>query len=96
MHFIISPFLFLQAPNGRQLPWSRARSLANVMSARAFLGACVFFSAEDPPEDRGRARPSHRRYPSELGVTLEDGCSPVAHTLTQDGSKALLLSSGSQ
>lgn len=61
-----------------------------------FLGACVFFPAEDPP-DRGRALavPCLRRDPSELGVTLEDGCGPVVYTLTQDGSKALLLSSGS-
>lgn len=58
-----------------------------------FLGACVFFPLKIQPktgEGLGRC------YPSELGVTLENGCGPVAYTLTQDGSKALLLSSGSQ
>lgn len=61
-----------------------------------FRCMCVL-SAEDPPEDRGRALavPCLRRDPSELGVTLEDGCGPVVYTLTRDGSKALLLASGS-
>lgn len=60
-----------------------------------FLGACVVFFHKDPltlKTEEGWAVPDLRRHPSELGLTLED----PEHTLTQDGSKALLLSSGSQ
>lgn len=64
-----------------------------------FLGVCVSFFREDPlavKAEEGWAVPDLRCHPSELGLTLEDGCGPMEHTLTQDRSKALLLSSGSQ
>ena len=64
-----------------------------------FLCVCVFSPADvrttktKEDEEQLSYLSSPRSHPSELDLTLEDGCGPVVHALTPDGSKALLLCS---
>lgn len=68
-----------------------------------FFLVCMCFFPEDvhtskAKGDEKQLNPlsSLRSHPSGLDLTLEDGCGPVVRTLTLDGSKAPLVSSGSQ
>lgn len=90
--------------HGHLSVWSWTRSQPNCMYVCTLL--CVYvcvFCPEDVhttktkgDEEQLSPLPSLKSHPSELDLTLEDGCGPVVHALTLDGSKALLLSSGSQ
>lgn len=106
-----APFSFLPPPwgtahqkHGHLSVWSWTRSQPNSMYVHVrFFGVRMCFFPEDvytskTKGDEKQLNPlsSLRSHPSGLDLTLEDGCGPVVHTLTPDGSKAPLESSGSQ
>lgn len=106
-HYRIYPLFPYSLPHGNPLIRNTAIQVCGHRQGHSptvrISTFCVYFYLPmyTPQRQKGdkeqlRHLMSLRSHPSELDLTLEDGCGPVVHALTLDGSKALLLGSGSQ